>query len=358
MLVIDGSMGEGGGQILRYSLSLSALLMKPVKIINIRAKRVKPGLQPQHLTSVRAVATLSNAEVKGDYKGSTELIFSPRKLKGGNYVFDVGTAGSVTLVLQSILAVLPFLGEKTSIEIRGGTDVPMSPPIDYVRYVLTPLLQLFGIKLSINLIRRGHYPRGGGIVKIVVEPSEYLEPIDIVERGEVSFIGGRSHCVKLPSHVALRQAHSAKQYLISKGVDKPIDIEVEYYDPSHDPHLGPGSGIVVYAKTENSILGGDALGAKGKPAETVGVEAAEKLYNELASGAAIDRHCGDMILPLMALAKGISRITVPELTSHIRTAIDVIRILTGVDVRVDKYKDKSYIIEVRGLGLSAPAIIM
>ncbi|MEM1526899.1 MAG: RNA 3'-terminal phosphate cyclase [Ignisphaera sp.] len=351
MLVIDGSIGEGGGQILRYSLAIVSVLRKNVKITNIRAKRRNPGLQPQHLTGVKAVATLTNADVEGAYKGSMELIFKPRTLKGGNYVFDVGTAGSVTLVLQSLLPILPFLDCKTSIEIRGGTDVPMSPPIDYVRYVLVPLLSMLGYKIEVEVVRRGHYPRGGGIVRVRVNPTYRLESIDLVERGDIEFLGGRSHCVKLPSHVAERQAKAAKEYLLSKGFEKPINIDVEYYEPSKDFHLGPGSGIVVYSKTTNSVLGGDALGMKGKPAEEVGREAAEKLFTELISGAAVDKHAGDMLVPLMSLAKGTSRITVSTITSHLLTALDVIKIVTGVEAYIKEYQGKGYLVQLSGLGV-------
>lgn len=351
MIIIDGSIGEGGGQILRYTLALAALLNKPVKIINIRAKRKNPGLQPQHLTCVKAVATLTNAEVEGAYKGSMELVFRPKKLEGGTFVFDVGTAGSVSLVLQSLLPVLPFLDKKSAIEIRGGTDVPMSPPIDYIRYVLLPLLRRLGYRIDVEVVRRGHYPRGGGIVRVIVEPTHGLEPIDIVERGDIKIIRGRSHCVKLPRHVAERQAKAARDYLLSKGVDKPIEIDLEYYEPDKDYHLGPGSGIVLYLETENSILGSDALGAKGKPAEEVGKEAAEKLYNEMLTGAAIDRHAGDMLVPLMILAKGVSRITVSELTLHTITAIEVIKILVGVEIHVKEHTSRGSLIEIRGLGV-------
>lgn len=351
MIVIDGSIGEGGGQILRYTLALASLLNKPVRIVNIRAKRKNPGLQPQHLTCVKAVATLAEAEVEGAYRGSMELVFRPKKLRGGSFVFDVGTAGSVSLVLQSLLPILPFLDRKTTIEIRGGTDVPMSPPIDYLRYVLQPLLKRLGYRIDIEVVRRGHYPRGGGIVKVIVDPVHGLESMDIVERGDIKIIKGRSHCVKLPGHVAERQAKAAKDCLLSRGINKPIEIELEYYEPDRDPHLGPGSGIVLYSETENSILGGDALGAKGKYAEEVGKEAAEKLYRELSTGAAIDRHAADMLIPLMALARGVSRITVSELTPHTITAIEVVKILAGTEAQIRGHANRVVSIEIRGLGI-------
>ncbi|MEM1541916.1 MAG: RNA 3'-terminal phosphate cyclase [Ignisphaera sp.] len=348
MITIDGSIGEGGGQILRYSLALASVIGKPVRIINIRVKRKNPGLQPQHLTSVRAVSMMTDAEVEGAYRDSTELIFKPKSLKGGSYVFDVGTAGSVTLVLQSILPILPLLDSETHIEIRGGTDVPMSPPIDYVKYILLPLLKLFGCEIDVTLVRRGHYPKGGGIVKIISRPVRSLKPIDLIERGKIFRIGGRSHCVRLPSHVAERQAKAAEEFLENKGIDVPMNIELEHYEPNKDPHLGPGSGIVLYAVFEKSVLGSDSLGAKGKPAEAVGKEAAEKLYEEIRSNATVDKHAGDMILPLAVLAKGTTRYIVSRLTSHILTAIDIIKLVLDINVSVRPYGN-NYLLEIPGI---------
>lgn len=353
MITIDGSIGEGGGQILRYALALAAVLGKPIKIINIRAKRHNPGLQQQHLTCVKAIATMTNANIEGAYRGSMELVFKPKSLRGGNYVFDIGTAGSISLVLQSLLPILPFLDKRTEIEIRGGTDVPMSPPIDYIRCVLLPLIKYLGLELEVNVVRRGHYPRGGGMVRIVVEPTHILKNVDIIERGNLIKIGGISHCVKLPSHIAERQAKAAKEYIVSKNINVPIDIELEYYGPDKDPHLGPGSGIVLYLETEKSILGSDSLGAKEKPAEVVGKEAAEKLYKEIISGAAIDRHAGDMLIPLLALAKGTSRITVSDISLHTRTAIEIVKILleTQISIKSKIHEDKQYMLEIKGIGL-------
>ncbi len=351
MIVIDGSIGEGGGQILRSAIGLAAVLGKPIKIVNIRAKRRNPGLQHQHLTAVKAIAEISNASIDGGYIGSKELVFKPGKVGGGIYRFDIGTAGSTTLVLQALLPILPFLDRETVIEIIGGTDVPWSPPIDYIRYVLIPILRQFGYNVEVELIRRGHYPRGGGIIRIRVIPTSFIEPIDLVDRGDLELIGGRSHCVKLPRHIAERQARAAKEYLASKGLNIPIDIELEFYEPQKDPHLGPGSGIVLYAKTSRSILGGDSLGEKGKPAEVVGREAAEKLYDEIVSGAALDRHAGDMVIPIAAIAKGESRFTVSTITLHMETVVEIAKILTSCEISISRYGDRSFLVRVRGIGI-------
>lgn len=349
MIVVDGSFGEGGGQILRTAIGLSAALGKPVKIVNIRARRSNPGLQHQHLTAVRALAQISSARVEGTYIGSTQLVFEPRGLRGGEYVFDVGTAGSVTLVLQALTPVLPFLDRESVIEIRGGTDVPWSPPVDYIKYVFIPIAKRLGLDMEIELIRRGHYPRGGGIIKVYVRPSKKLGAVELIERGSIKRVGGRSHCVKLPRHVAERQAKAARDSLSHLSI--PIDIELEFYEPGRDPHLGPGSGIVLYAEADKSILGADALGEKGKPAEAVGREAAAKLLEEIESGAALDSHMGDMIVSLACLANGVTRYTTSKLTLHTETVLKIAKDIAGCDYRVLDYGKAKLIelIEVRGV---------
>ncbi len=328
MIIIDGSIGEGGGQVLRTSIALAALLGKEIKIVNIRAKRPRPGLQRQHLVSVKAVAEIAGAEVEGLRLGSTQLVFRPGVIKSGSFRFDIGTAGSVTLVMQAILPVVGFAPGPISVEIRGGTDVPWSPPVDYMRFVFSRILDHFGLMVSIVVKRRGHYPRGGGIVLLKVpDPPRRLNSVAMVERGEILGIEGLSHAVRLPRHVAERQARSAEEFLRKKLGSIPIKIDIEWYSPERDPHRGPGSGIVLWAYTTNSVIGGDALGAKGKRAEVVGQEAAQKLYEDLASGKALDRHASDMVIPFAAISCGESIIGGARLTMHAWTNIKVVELL-------------------------------
>ena len=353
MIVIDGSMGEGGGQILRTSIALSALTLKPIKIINIRAKRSNPGLRPQHLIAIKAVASLCNAKVEGLNVGSREVTFMPHEHVGGNFKFDIGTAGSISLVLQAVLTVAAFLPEKSRFIIRGGTDVPWSPPIDYVKNVLIPTLKTLGFQVELKVLRRGHYPRGGGIVEVTTIPVDVLRSINVVSRGRILEIKGLSHAVRLPRHVAERQAKAAFEHLRRLGIKESIHIDTEYYDPSRDPHLGPGSGIVLWAPTsENTVIGADALGARGKPAEVVGKEAAEKLFSELSTNMAFDSHIGDMLIPYIAVAKGASRIGVSKLTLHAITNILVTEKILNVKFHIEGEKDKPSVISVKGLGLS------
>jgi len=353
LLVIDGSMGEGGGQILRTSLALAALLGKPVRIANIRAKRPRPGLQRQHLTSVKAVAKVAGAHVEGLALGSTSITFTPGRLRGGRFSFNIGTAGSVTLVLQALLPVLAYAPEPVTVEIRGGTDVPWSPPIDYVRFVLRRLLERFGFTFEVEVGRRGHYPRGGGHVVVRVDrPPRMLRAADFSERDGIVRVEGLSHAVRLPRHVAERQARSAYEYLRARLGGVPIHIDLEWYEPGRDPHLGPGSGIVLWAVAERSVLGGDALGAKGKPAEKVGEEAASKLYEDLETEAALDRHASDMLIPFAALACGESVLYGSRLTMHAWTNVMLVKkLVEGVEIEFVEggELDKPFKLRVKGV---------
>ena len=350
MLIVDGSFGEGGGQILRTTIALSSLLLKPVRIINIRAKRRNPGLQMQHITAVKVLTTLTNASVKGLYKGSMVLEFIPKERRCGSFEFNIGTAGSISLVLQASLPVMLFAPGEVKLRIRGGTDVSWSPPIDYIKNVLVPILGKMGAHVEIKVLRRGHYPKGGGIVEVSTRPVKKLNPITCINRGRVLAIEGISHAVKLPKHVAERQAKAAKRVLEKHGY-RDINVHLEYYEHGKDPHLGPGSGIVLWALTEHSVIGADALGAKGKPAEVVGREAAERLLKALSAGTCYDKHMGDMIIPFLAMADGVSEISASELTMHTITNIEVVKKLARVNIKLEGSLGKPFKLTVKGLGL-------
>jgi RNA 3'-terminal phosphate cyclase (ATP) len=356
LVEIDGSYGEGGGQILRTAIALSAVTGRPVAIHNIRAKRPRPGLQRQHLTAVRAVAQLVNAKVEGASLGSTSLRFYPGDIGSGTFNFSIGTAGSITLVLQALLPVLVYAPGPVTVTISGGTDVPWSPPIDYVRFVLKRLLEAFGLRFSVKLEKRGHYPRGGGLVRVSVPaPPRKLQPAVLAERGNIVMVEGISHSVRLPRHVAERQAQSATRELERVLGSVPIHIDVEWYEPDRDPHLGPGSGIVLWAITDKSILGGDSLGAPKKPAEEVGKEAALKLLEDLATRKALDRHASDMLILYAALACGESVLGGSSLTMHAWTVIHVIeRVLPEVTVSFEEggKVGRPFIVKITGACLT------
>ncbi len=341
---VDGSYGEGGGSILRYALSLSAVTLRPVEVYNIRAKRKKPGLRPQHLNAVMALAKLTDARVEGAKVGSTRVLFIPRSKRGGTFEVDIGTAGSVTLVMQALLPACLTSGSGVRFLIRGGTDVPMAPPIDYMREVFLPNIAIMGARAEIRLIKRGHYPRGGGLVELRVQPSD-LSGLDKVKRERVTLIRGRAHAVKLPKHVTRRMIKSASEILESKGFR--VDVEEDW---SQDGHLGPGAGLVLWTESE-PVIGADDLGERGKPSEVVGRNAATKLLDELDTEMAFDNHSGDMIIPYLALASGRSRIGISRLTLHAESNIWLVEKFLPVKFRVEGGLNKPSVVEVEGLGV-------
>ncbi|MEM2907935.1 MAG: RNA 3'-terminal phosphate cyclase [Candidatus Hadarchaeales archaeon] len=352
MIAIDGAMGEGGGAILRTALALSAVSMRPVHIYNIRAKRPNPGLAPQHMHGVKALASLTGAKVEGLQLRSTELRFEPKAVKGGRYRVDIGTAGSITLILQALMPAAAFADGPVEVEITGGSDVPMSPPVDYLINVTLPTLRKMGYDGEVVRIRRGHYPRGGGIVRAVIRPVRKLSAIRMIELGRVVGIKGISHCVRLPERIATRMAHAAKLALLKAGYAD-VDIEIEAHDPAKDPHLGPGAGITLWAEGESgSIIGASALGRPGKPAEEVAREAAEILFKQLRTGCGVDRYLTDQLIPYMALAEGTSEITSAELTSHALTNIALVERILDVKFEVDGQMGQPGRIRVEGLGFT------
>ena len=326
MIEINGSHGEGGGALLRISTALSALTSNPIHITNIRANRPKTGLMPQHLNAVKAVASLSAARVDGLEIGSRELFFYPEEIKGGNYNIDIKTAGSITLVLQAFMIPAGFAESPVNIKIRGGTDVRWSPPVNYLQHVTLPILKSMGYDADLDIIRRGHYPRGGGIVKVKINPVKKLKSASFDDL-KINKIKGISHAVKLPEHVAVRQAESAEKVLQANGFNAEIEIE------NSDNALGPGSGIVLWTEG-NTRVGGSSIGERGVRAEKVGEKAAEELLYHISQGAAVDKYIGDQIIPYMAMA-GKSSVKTAELTLHAVTNIFVTEKIMGKKFDVD-----------------------
>ncbi len=354
MIEIDGSIGEGGGQVLRTSLVLAAVLRREIRVFNIRAGRSEPGLKAQHLTSVKAVAEICNASSKGLRIGTTEFVFSPGGIKAGSFRFDVGTAGSITLVLQTLMPLLPFAPGTVELEVTGGTDVRWSPPIDYLRLVTLPLLSKMSVHASVLVSRRGHYPKGGGIVRLNANPTSALKGIVGVATGDVTSIEGVSHSVMLPTRVAERQAEAATRIIEERGFPRPkIRLEAS----ENGSHIGPGSGIVLCAETSSGgLLGGDSLGERGRPAETVGEDAARKLVEEMSQGAFLDRHMGDMVVPYAALAEGASDLSISQVTQHTLTNVKVAEQVTGVSFDPLPQVGAPGRLRVKGLGLRSAEV--
>lgn len=310
MIQVDGSYKEGGGQIVRTATSLSAFTGKQVKILNIRAGRSNSGLRPQHVKGVETLAKLCDAEVEGDEVGSEKLKFFPSELKPKDLEVDIGTAGSVTLLLQSLLFPLAHLEEEVNIQMVGGTDVKWSPPVDYLGKVLLPILNDHGYNAALEVERRGYYPKGGGEVVFRSKGSK-LEKFDLTEKGSIQGIYGISHASNhlKDSNVADRQKKAARKPIWEEFEISP-DISTEYVDAAC-----PGSGIQLWIETENSVIGGNALGEKGKPSERVGKEAARDLIDNFSG--TVDRYASDQLLPFLAASGG--KIKVPEITNHCET---------------------------------------
>lgn len=304
---LDGSYGEGGGQILRTAVALSTITGKPVEIENIRKGRPKPGLSAQHVKAVESLARICGAEVTGCRLRSNRLSFTPGKIKSGNYEIDIGTAGSITLFLQCLMPALMHAPGIISIKITGGTDVQWSPSIDYMRYVTLSALKNIGIECDLTLIRRGYYPKGGGRVEARINPSHPKHWS--FEKNTCTMIEGISHSSGLPSHVSQRQATSADMLLREHGYTSKISTEVNNYPST-------GSGITLWC----GAAGGIALGKPGLKAEKVGAIASEAILKELRSGAGVDEYLADQLIPYMALAGGGS-FTTRKISMHTKTNI-------------------------------------
>jgi RNA 3'-terminal phosphate cyclase (ATP) len=373
MIEIDGSYGEGGGQILRTALSLSCLFKKPFRIFNIRKARKKPGIMPQHLTCVRAAQLLSNAEVKGDHKGSTELFFSPKEIKSGDFFFDIGTAGSTSLVLQTIIPALVFLPpfnsplgkggqrgvdlskgglrgdkygegklleEKTTITLKGGTHVPFSPSFHYLAEVFVPFLKKIGVEIKLSIESYGFYPKGGGKVKADIFPARGLKPLKIMERGNILMLKGYSGVGNLPLSIAERQRNALVERIHSSNIAIPLQSRID--NGQHPPQSpldkgglrgvlpvniellsvptpGQGTFIFIRSESENSFAGFTSLGERGKRAEAVGEDAAMEFLQYYSTDAALDPHVSDQLVLYLSICEKESIFTTSSITGHLMT---------------------------------------
>ncbi len=323
MIEIDGSHGEGGGQILRTAIALSMIEGEEVKINNIRANRPNPGLSHQHLMAVKAAKEISDAEVEGLKKGSTTVRFDPVEVKTGDYEFDIKTAGSITLLLQALLPALTVSDGSVHLRIRGGTDVKWSPPFDYFKFVLLPVLERMGCRIETELLKRGHYPKGGGELRLKVKPGQ---PEGYpVEEGRITKIKGRAFTTDLPDHISERMKASAEKNLSGFSTD----IETKSYSSR-----SAGTGITLWT-ADGKRLGAGVLGEKGVPAEDVGYEASEKLLKEIDSGASLDIWAADQIIPFLVLSRGSGEVKVRKETGHLKTNIWVANQFVSGDERIE-----------------------
>lgn len=312
MIDLDGSEGEGGGQTVRTALSLSAITGQGFHITDIRAGRPDPGLKPQHLAGVRLMQRLCSARVEGDAAGSRELTFIPGRVTGGTYEHDVGTAGSLTLLIQSALPLLIASPVETELRLKGGTDVRWSPPVDHYQLVLFPLLRRMGADLEMVVERRGFHPKGGGSVRLRVRGGP-LSPLRLEERGELLRVAGMACAQNLPERVAERMISSARQEF--PGLVARTEVT---------EGACPGAGLTLAAVYEGTILGWSALGERGVPAEKVGHEAASCLRKVMDMGGTLDSRTADQLITYMALAPGGSTFTVGKVSGHLASQMHLL----------------------------------
>lgn len=321
MIEIDGSYLESGGQILRTATALAAVTKKSCHVFNIRKGRPKTGLSTQHLLGIQILSQLYNGKLEGDYLGSEEIKFSPNKIDGNRISINVKieTAGSITLVFQTLILPFLFIKEPLKIIFEGGaTDTFFSPTFDYFQYVFLKILEKMTNRVEVSVLKRGYYPEGGAKVEVIIYPTK-LKNLNLTERGQLKkiiAISGASDFLK-EKKVAERQLAGIREVL--GKLNLPIEEKIEYYSTQC-----PGSQICLIAQFENTIIGTDNLGKLGKRAEDIGKEAALELLNEQKSQACLDKHLADQILPYLALADGKSVISVSEITNHCKTNIWVI----------------------------------
>jgi RNA 3'-terminal phosphate cyclase (ATP) len=334
LIEVDGSKKGGSGTILRSSVALSAIIGQPLHICNIRQNRPQPGLKPQHLEAVITAAKLCDAKLEGARIDSRELWFQPNRVKGGKVEAEIGTAGSISMLLMTVLPICACAENIVELRVaKGGTDVSNAPTINYMRFVLLPTLRRMGLNAIVNIRKYGYYPRDNGEVTAIVEPTKSLKPLVLENFGNVKTIKGVSVCTFLAERkVAERQAKTATQHLKERG----YTADIQVIDDESNP-LQKGSSLVLWTETDKgAILGADSIGELKKTSEKVGQEAAEKLYKEISAKPTVDIHLADLLILYMALAKGKSTYLTRTISDHVDTNIWLVEEILNVKFNIEK----------------------
>lgn len=332
MLLIDGSQGEGGGQVLRTSLALSVICQQPIRITNIRANRSKPGLKAQHLKAVDAAAAISKAEVVGAALHSGEISFHPKEIRSGRYRLEIGTAGSTSLVLQTILVPLSLASSASTVSVSGGTHVPWSPCFHYLDVQWLPWLREMGFTASLALDRAGFYPQGGGRITASIRPVQNIRPLNLRNRGDLLRIRGLSAVANLPISIAERQKRQALLRLLKTTWSGQPDLSIKLL--TLNSHV-KGTFLFLSAEFENGRACFTSLGELGKPAERVADQAVDDLLQFLSSDASIDQYLADQLLLPLSLAKSASVYHTACVTRHLLTNADIIQQFLPVRIQVE-----------------------
>jgi RNA 3'-terminal phosphate cyclase (ATP) len=340
---VDGSRGEGGGQILRAAVAFSVIKGRPVRVEKIRAGRDVPGLKRQHVSTLRVLAEVFAGELEGAKEGSSVVTFAPAVQRLQTLSLDMGTAASITLVLQAVIPAVALTRSHLKLQLVGGTDVPWSPTYDYFERVVREAFKSVGINFTVSAERRGYYPRGGGRVTASVEPCTSVSAIGLAERGAIRGAKLVSRCGRLPRHVAERQLSSAAAALEGSGVS------VVSSELSEEQADSPGSSILAYSVGSGVFLGADGIGARGRPAEDVGKDAGRRFADAAKSGAALDLNLADMLLPILALASKPSKVAIPAITPHLTSGLELARQFTRCEWSVEK-RERDFVVTVEPNG--------
>lgn len=332
MLKIDGAHGEGGGQIIRTSIAIASLKDTPIKIHNIRANRPRPGLSAQHEVAIKAAADICEGELKGANRGSETITFIPGDIRGGKYSFDIGTAGSITLMLQALIPIALYADGPVDLRIRGGTDVKWSPPYDYYENVFIRCLKKMGVHIRTRLLKKGHYPKGGGEVRVKIKPSTPMD-YQVSDLSEKCDIYGKAFITDLDEDIARRMKKAALKVLLEHNVS--IDIETH-------TSSSPGTGMTLWTEGER-ILGCGVLGEKGIPAEILGKKCAETLLEDIKGGYHLDPWCADQLIPYLCIANSGGELRVRKVTGHLSTNVWVVNRF-GYELDLKEDKDTYYIV--------------
>ena len=344
MITIDGGAKSGSGTIVRYSVALASLLGKEIRIQNIRARRDKPGLRAQHLKVVQACQEMCHGLVENATVGSKEITYTPGgRFNGGEYSWDIGTAGSTTMMAQTLLPLACFARKPSKFRLEGGLFQDFAPSAYHMKFVLLPFLRQMGVQTEFDIIRPGYVPRGGGVVEIRVAPGGKLKPLNLTEQGEIFNIKG----IALSSHlkakrVSQRMAEECRKLLSSYG----YKVEIEKIED--ESSLQEGAVLAIYVETSRgNRMGSDRAGRPGRSSESIGRYVAERFIEDVKTGAAVDRYIADQLIIYGGLADGVTRYSVPHITEHVETNLWLIEEFLGAKTKIE-----GNLIEIAGIGFS------
>jgi RNA 3'-terminal phosphate cyclase (ATP) len=342
MINIDGGAKSGSGTIVRYSMALASLLGEEIRIENIRAGRDKPGLRAQHLKVVQACQEMCHGVVRNAAVGSKEITYTPgERFNGGEYSWDIGTAGSTTMMAQTLLPLACFARKPSKFRLEGGLFQDFAPSAYHMKFVLLPFLKRMGVRVEFDIIRPGYVPRGGGTIEFGVEPARKLKPLNLTEQGEIFSIEG----IALSSHlkerrVSQRMAGECQRVLNSYGYKAEIEkIEDE-------SSLQEGAALAIFAETSSgNRMGSDRAGRPGRSSESIGRYVAERFIEDIKTGAPVDRYIADQLIIYAGLAEGFTRYSVPRITEHVETNLWLVEEFLGARTKID-----GNFLELNGVG--------